>query len=134
VPDTEPLPDPLFFGPNGPLSDDQGPRIAQFTDCPDGPNCREARRKGVEAAMLLEREGKGYETQRIVAEAIFLTNLIDKPHEGDRRGAAFPAVQESVRLISELAAQGGKSAKIAERLEEALLRAEFRSRRIRVGM
>jgi hypothetical protein len=137
APDAEPLPEPLFFGPDGPLGGRSGDRISLFTDCPDGPECRRARLAGVEAAMAVERAGGNYEAQRIVAEATFLARLPVSEREEVRRQvralSAFPAFSETLEMITELALRGGRDAEAAARLQYLLLRAEFRARGIRVG-
>jgi hypothetical protein len=126
----------LFFGPQGPLYDGQGGygnRIATFTDCPDGPQCRKARQAGVRAALEMEQAGGNYEAQRLAAEATFLANLRDKaPPQGQRPTAlAFPTFAVTLPLINELAARGRRDAETAARLHELLLEAEIGIRGLR---
>jgi hypothetical protein len=132
APPSEPLPEPLFFGPQGPLYSGPGgygDRIADFTDCPDGPDCRKARRAGVEAALATERAGGDYESQRIAAEATFLANLRAKvPNESRRTVGAFPTAGATIGLMADLVARGGRDAQTAARLQRLLIEAELQAR------
>jgi hypothetical protein len=101
-----------------------------FTDCPDGPQCRQARRTAIEAARIFRLHGGDARTQRIFAELTFLAGLNDTSGR-----AAFPSIRSAERFIAKLAARGldpsgkgGEDSSIADDLMFELYVAEQRAR------
>jgi hypothetical protein len=103
---------------------------AYFTDCPDGPRCREARQTAIAVARIFEAQGHDARVQRIFGELTFLAALNDTSGR-----AAFPSIRSTEKLIAKLAVRaldasdkGREDSEIADDLLFELYVAEQRAR------
>jgi hypothetical protein len=104
-----------------------GKRIRAFTDCPDGPKCRAAKRDAQTLGAVRWAAGADPTAARIATTAAFFAFLEDGSQPPK---AAFPALRYLMPVILKLSAEASESRNLtaARRLTGLLVRFELDSR------